>query len=41
MPNYKFLLEYNGKDFSGSQIQNSAQALRTVQGELEKTLERK
>lgn len=40
MPNYKFLLEYNGKDFSGSQIQNSAQALRTVQGELEKTLEK-
>lgn len=37
MFNYKLTLEYNGANFSGSQIQNN-QDLRTVQGELEKAL---
>ncbi len=43
MANYKLTIEYNGNNFSGSQIQNhqessSHEDLRTVQGELEKVL---
>jgi len=33
--NYKITLEYNGKDFQGSQAQNGSQKIRTVQSELE------
>lgn len=38
MSNFKLILEYNGRGFSGSQIQNVKQSQRTVQGELEKAL---
>ena len=38
MSNFKLILEYNGAGFSGSQIQNTKQPQRTVQGELEKAL---
>jgi tRNA pseudouridine38-40 synthase len=38
LSNFKLVLEYNGKSFSGSQIQNVKQSQRTVQGELEKAL---
>jgi tRNA pseudouridine38-40 synthase len=33
--NYKITLEYNGKDFQGSQAQNGSKTVRTVQSELE------
>jgi tRNA pseudouridine38-40 synthase len=33
--NYKITLEYNGKDFQGSQAQNGSEKIRTVQAELE------
>lgn len=36
MPNYKMLIEYDGTDFCGWQVQNEA---RTVQGEIEHALE--
>jgi tRNA pseudouridine38-40 synthase len=38
--NYKLVIEYNGLDFYGSQIQKNSKGefLRTVQGELEKAL---
>lgn len=39
MNNYKIRIEYNGRNFSGSQVQNGGYGQRTVQGELEKTLE--
>ena len=35
MPNYKIIIEYDGKDFSGWQLQPEK---RTVQGELERSL---
>ncbi|NQY79612.1 MAG: tRNA pseudouridine synthase A [Candidatus Caenarcaniphilales bacterium] len=44
MPNYKLTIEYNGADFSGSQVQSrdlseiEEAKPRTVQGELEKAL---
>jgi tRNA pseudouridine38-40 synthase len=38
LSNFKLILEYNGRGFSGSQIQNVKQSQRTVQGELEKAL---
>jgi tRNA pseudouridine38-40 synthase len=38
LSNFKLILEYNGAGFSGSQIQNTKQPQRTVQGELEKAL---
>jgi tRNA pseudouridine38-40 synthase len=36
--NYKITLEYNGKDFQGSQAQNGSEKIRTVQSELESSL---
>ncbi len=45
MPNYKLTIEYNGANFSGSQVQSrglenqNESILRTVQGELEKALQ--
>jgi len=36
--NYKITLEYNGKDFQGSQAQNGKETVRTVQSELESGL---
>lgn len=39
MPNYKLTIEYNGKNFFGSQRQKLEPEPRTVQGELEKILE--
>jgi tRNA pseudouridine38-40 synthase len=38
--NYKIKLEYNGKNFQGSQAQNGPEIIRTVQSELESALER-
>lgn len=38
MFNYKITLEYNGKDFQGSQAQNGSEKIRTVQSELESGL---
>ena len=41
MPNYKLVIEYNGANFSGSQVQSrdsETEEPRTVQGELEKAL---
>lgn len=40
MFNYKITLEYNGKDFQGSQAQNILEPVRTVQSELESGLSR-
>lgn len=40
MSNYKLIIEYNGREFYGSQFQKNPEGmvLRTVQGELEKAL---
>lgn len=39
MPNFRLTLEYDGTEFSGWQVQPSAQAHRTLQGTLEGALE--
>lgn len=38
MPNFKFIIEYDGRNFSGWQIQKKGE--RTIQGEIKKALER-
>ena len=38
MPNFKFTIEYDGRNFSGWQIQKRGE--RTVQGDIKKALER-